>query len=133
MNTILSLDIGKRKTGCALGYISSDCIIALSSLRHSTIWECVDGILAMLQKHQCNIVILGLPRLPQGEEGSQAEYVREVGKALQKKVPTIEIIYIDERFTSSKEGFSGADDDARAACTILEIEMSRRKKLLTSL
>ncbi len=133
MNTILSLDIGKRKTGCALGYLSSDCIIALSSLRHTTIEECVDGILTILQKHHCNTVILGLPRLPQGEEGSQAEYVRDVGKVLKKKVSTIELVFIDERFTSSKEGFSGADDDARAACTILEIEMSRRKKLLTSL
>jgi putative Holliday junction resolvase len=133
VNTILSLDIGKRKTGCALGYLSSDCIIALSSLRHNTIGECVDGILAILQKHQCQTVILGLPRLPQGEEGSQAEYVRDVGNALQKKMPTIELVYIDERFTSSKEGFPVTDDDARAACTILEIEMSRRKKLLTSL
>ncbi len=61
--------------------------------------RCFDNILAIINEQNVGKIIVGKPLNLKGEIGAKAEEVLEFVKKLQEKT-SVEIIQIDERFTS---------------------------------
>ena len=120
----LSLDIGTRRTGVA--YLDTDVGIPLplDTLIHTSSSELVTAVMEIVRERKIDRIIVGLPLLPSGDEGSQANISREVGSSLGKHGLTIE--YADERYSSPRNSAhknvipsKNYDGDASAACAIL--------------
>lgn len=123
---LLALDIGNRRTGVALADDTAGFVMALDTIHHKKEEELIDAIDVIVKKRQISELIVGLPRLPGGEEGSQAVHVRAVVEKLTAKIG-IPVTLIDERF-STHAAKNGSDPDAAAACSMLDVILSQRKK-----
>jgi len=121
--TILALDIGKRRTGVAFADDDMRVPLALDTLNHASDDEFLEKVLSLMSEKDISKVVVGLPLLPSGEEGSQVEFVRSITQKLEDRGISVE--YIDERYTTPKKGLS--DGDAAAACAILGLYFEQRK------
>jgi RNase H-fold protein (predicted Holliday junction resolvase) len=61
-------------------------------------------------------LIIGLPLLPSGKEGAQAQHVRGIAETLEKS--GIAVTLLDERYSSPRT--KSADPDAAAALNLLQ-------------
>lgn len=123
MSTLLAADIGKRRTGLALANTKAGFVIALDTFQHKTTDELMKKLTSVVEEKHVDELIIGLPLLPQGEEGEQASYVREVSEICKTtfKVP---VTLMDERYTTPSVRQS--DPDAAAACTLLSVVLDQR-------
>ena len=126
MSLLLSLDIGTKKTGAALGDTDTGVVFALDTITHASVDELLTKVDALVKARNVSKIIVGLPRLLSGEEGSQAAYVRGIADAL-KAQSTLEIEFCDERFTSLGQK-SLKNNHAKAACEILFSVMESQKE-----
>lgn len=125
MTAILALDIGKRRTGVALGDSVRPFILALKTIHHSNENELVKSVENIVKEKNISRIVLGLPLLPDGSIGEQAEHVRMVAKLLENSL-RITPEFIDERYTSLRaERRENIDVDASAACAILDVALSQ--------
>ncbi|MDB4978832.1 MAG: putative holliday junction resolvase [Candidatus Peribacteria bacterium] len=126
MKHFLALDVGTRRTGVA--YASEDVGIALPlpTLHHKTKEEFGECVRRVCSERKISHLIIGLPKLPSGDEGEQAGIVREYVCELASI--GAEIIYIDERYTTPNAKMRTSkndvvrnkmDDNAIAAVAIL--------------
>ncbi len=129
MAPILALDIGKRRTGAALGDDERPYILALNTIHHVSENELVNSVSIIVKEKSITRIILGLPRRLDGSIGKQATFVHQVGDMI-AEATKIAPEYIDERYTSfsSKES-QESDKDASAACSILEVALSRNRSI----
>lgn len=99
MKRVIGLDIGLKRIGVALsdpflitaspkGYIENDDRV-------------LENIKKLLEEYQTNDVVVGLPLTLRGNEGEQAVYTRQFVERLKKEVPQLNVVFVDERFTSS--------------------------------
>jgi len=97
MGRILAIDYGRKRTGLA---VTDALRIAANGLETVPTHE----VLSFLEKYTAiepvDIFVLGLPTQMNGKESESMEYIRPFAAGLQKKFPTIELVYFDERFTS---------------------------------
>jgi putative Holliday junction resolvase len=114
---LLALDVGTRRTGTAFFDPKTDIIVPLDTIVHENEETLALRIAALVHERSIEAVVLGLPLLLSGDEGSQARIVRELGSMLIKN--NMHVAYVDERYTTQKGGEN--DGDARAACAILTI------------
>ncbi len=126
MAILLGLDAGTRRTGVAFADTKAGFVMALDTIRHSTPEELVDKIVVLAKQKNASEIIIGLPRLPQGEEGKQAGLVRQLVDLLKNSL-ALPITLIDERF-STHGTVQGTDPDAKAACDMLSVVLDQRKK-----
>lgn len=120
MNSYLALDIGRKKTGVA--YTNDSFLVPVSLQTISTLDPAarLHHIKQYCLQHAVTHIIVGLPLLPSGEKGAQARYTMQIVSALQTILPaSIQVVYIDERYTSSTSNTT--DTDAAAAIKILQI------------
>lgn len=119
---ILALDIGEKKTGVA--YADSDIGVPLTlpTIRHRSGKELNAALGPILVQRRVTAIIVGLPLLPSGKEGSQAKRVRVVVASLHLPEGT-KVTYFDERYTTPRGAF--ADPDAEAACSLLLAYLDR--------
>ncbi|MBI3618494.1 Holliday junction resolvase RuvX [Candidatus Peregrinibacteria bacterium] len=130
----LSLDIGMRHTGIAYGDDVAKIPLPLPTIHHRNTSELIASVSELLGKRNIDAIVVGLPLLPSGEEGSQARSVREcIPFLLAQGLP---VTTIDERFTSasSRPQTSGIpaknyDGDSAAACAILQSFLDRKEGL----
>lgn len=121
---LLALDVGRKRTGVAFADTEQDIMFALSTLAHATETELVDQLVPMITERSIDRVVLGLPLLPSGTEGSQSTFVRSIGTMLQAH--HIPLAYLDERYTTPKH--QQTDGDAAAACELLSNFLSRSRE-----
>lgn len=119
----LGLDIGRRRTGAAFVDDSIGVPLALDTFQHTSIEEAVGMILQACDEREIDLIVIGLPLLPSGKEGSQSVFVRTCGDALEAAGMTVE--YLDERYTTSKD--TSIDGDAKAACDLLLMFLDRQR------
>lgn len=117
----LSLDIGLRHTGCALGDSEVGIALALETIHHKNFDELISELQKIIAERKVHKLIVGLPLLPSGEKGEQAKLIEELAEAKLKALLPLE--FIDERHTTSKS--SDFDGDAAAACAILGIALEK--------
>jgi putative Holliday junction resolvase len=126
MSVLLGIDAGTRRTGIAFADTKAGFVMALDTIRHQSPDELVTRITELAHQKHASELIIGLPRLPQGEEGSQAALVRTIAEKL-KNALNLPITLIDERF-STYGVQPGTDPDAKAACEMLSVVLDQRKK-----
>ncbi len=119
---LLALDVGERRTGVAFFDPAIDFVIPLDTIHHVTEKEIIAATIDVATARQVERIVVGLPLLPSGLEGSQARFSRGIGSELAKK---FDVEYIDERFTTIRS--DPGDGDAKAACIILNTYLQRQK------
>lgn len=112
----LGLDIGMHRTGVAFNDDTVNIPFPLDTIVTDTKEEMVAQVEMIARDRKVDRIVVGLPLLPSGDEGSQALYVRSCTVDLEAL--GLPIDFLDERYTTvhSKE----FDGDARAACQLLQ-------------
>lgn len=123
---VLALDVGEKRIGVARSSIIARLPEALDIIE-------VDGqeiqkIDELIEKHQVQIIVVGLPRNMQGQETQQSQQVRDFAKKLEGLGVMIE--FQDESLTSVKaqelnQGKSEKSLDSEAAMLILDDYLAR--------
>lgn len=125
MAFLLALDIGNRRTGVAFADEKSGFVMALETLRHNSEDSLLDQVNALVKRRGISELIIGLPRLPQGGDGSQARKISMLAERLEREL-SLKVILVDERYTSFPRE-KGIDTDAQAACALLSVVLDQRK------
>ena len=119
----LALDVGLRRTGIAYRDDAVGIALPLDTFAHTSRDALLAHVRRIIEERKIDCVIVGLPRLPSGDEGQQAGESRAVGEAL--KTPKIEVLYVDERHTTPRSSnhknalpTANLDGDAAAACAL---------------
>jgi putative holliday junction resolvase len=126
MAPLLALDIGGRRTGVAYGDDETGIVFAMDTIEHRGGAELSAALKPIVTSRKIARLVVGLPRLPGGEEGSQAAKTREICTVLEREL-SVPVHFVDERFTSVQRGLK-TDPDARSAIAILEIVLEKGKK-----
>ncbi|HRZ98464.1 MAG TPA: Holliday junction resolvase RuvX, partial [Paludibacter sp.] len=63
--------------------------------------EIFDYLAKYISVEQVDKFVLGFPTQMNGKESDSMQFIRPFAKALQQKFPKIELVYVDERFTSA--------------------------------
>jgi|SRR3989338_5134745 len=119
---ILALDIGTRRTGVAYFDDAVGFTLPLETIHHQSKMEFAEKVLSIAAEKKVEKIVVGIPYLPSGEEGSQADIVRDYAAILEEK---FEIHFVDERYTTPKriapkQGEpQSSDSDQTAAIAIL--------------
>lgn len=97
MGRVLAIDYGQKRVGLA---VTDPLQITANGLDTVNVHDIFDYLTKYLSKEQVDKFVLGLPRQMNGMESDSMQYIRPFAKALQQKFPQIELVYVDERFTS---------------------------------
>lgn len=136
----LGIDFGERRIGLALSDPTGTLASPLPTLkRRAGKRPPLAALAALVEDHEVEVLVLGLPLTPQGEESDWTRTVRVVGEALARRTG-LPVHFVDERFTSAQaeravRGIGlpkGKREqkgriDAAAAILILQRWLDRRK------
>lgn len=121
---VLALDHGSARCGCAISDPTGTVVTPLGAVANPDTDRGRGEIVALLAREAVELVVVGLPRLASGEEGSQAAAARSFAGRLAAEVDAPVELY-DERFTTRMAQASAAagavsDEDSLAAAHLLE-------------
>jgi putative holliday junction resolvase len=130
MGRVLGLDVGDRRIGLALSDPGSILASPLIIIEHTSELQDIEAILKIAKEREVERIIVGLPRLMNGDIGPQAQKVQTFVEAMRSHTQT-PIEYRDERLTtvtaqrlkqetSSKKKNRNLRYDAMAAAVILQ-------------
>jgi len=125
MSLLLAADIGRRRTGLAIGDTVAGFVVALTTLHHKNDEELIQGMLKQIAERKISELIIGLPLLPQGGEGEQSSYVRMIATSIAEQ-SGLTVTLLDERYSTNFK--DGTDPDARAACELASMAVQMHKK-----
>lgn len=119
---ILSLDIGEKRIGIAMSDPLGITANGLMTLERVGVRKDCDKIIALIDEHKCEKVVIGLPLMLDGSFSPQTEKVREFARILKNKLKSsgrskIGLVYYDERFTTSI-----------AERVLIDADLSRKKR-----
>ncbi|MBO5632825.1 MAG: Holliday junction resolvase RuvX [Aeriscardovia sp.] len=97
MSRILSIDYGKKRTGLA---VSDPLQLIAGGLATVETYKLLDFLLQYVAKEDVETIIIGEPRQPNGQPSENLSRVQQFVNRWRKTMPTIPIIYYDERYTS---------------------------------
>jgi putative holliday junction resolvase len=118
---VLALDYGAARTGVAVSDASGTIARPLTVVERAASDDGLRRIAALVEEHDAEAVVVGLPLTLRGERGHQAaeteRFVELLRTALDVPVETY-----DERFTTAlaTHATGAAPEDARAAAHLLE-------------
>ena len=130
MGRVLGLDVGDRRIGLALSDSGGILASPLTIIEHTTEKDDIEAILKIAKERAAERIIVGMPRLMNGDIGPQAQKVQTFTEAMRLSTQ-IPIEYRDERLTtvtaqrlhqesSSKKKKGIIRYDAMAAAVILQ-------------
>lgn len=100
LDRILALDLGDKRIGVALSDPTGTVARPLTVIRRSSRQADFEKIIDIVNTHEVNLLIIGLPVLLSGDEGSRATWTRDYSREL-KELLAIEVILWDESFTTA--------------------------------
>lgn len=126
---VLALDHGSARCGCAVSDPTGTVVRPLGAVLKPDSPAGLDAIAALASEHEAELVLIGLPLLTSGVEGSQVAAARSFAGRLRARL-TVPIEFYDERFTtklaqSSIAAGAGSDRDSLAAAHLLEEYLER--------
>jgi putative holliday junction resolvase len=138
VSRILGIDYGERRIGLAISDPTRTIASPLPTLlRRRGKRPPIAALVRILQDHEADEVVLGLPLTPEGEENDWTAEVRSVGERLRERAG-VPVHYVDERMTSARAervvrslGLSRSERerkdriDAAAAVLILQAHLDR--------
>ena len=97
--SVLAVDVGRRRVGLAGCDSLGISVRPLPPLQRKDFSTDVTQLRSMCQARSVTALVVGLPLLPNGEEGSQCRQSRRYGLALARAL-TLPLAWVDERYTS---------------------------------
>ncbi|WP_206081707.1 Holliday junction resolvase RuvX [Hallella mizrahii] len=97
MGRILSIDYGKRRTGLA---VTDPLQIIANGLATVETRNLMDFLKKYLAQESVEKIVIGKPTQPNGTPSENLARVEAFVKRWQKEMPSVPIVYYDERFTS---------------------------------
>ena len=97
MGRILAIDYGQKRIGLA---VTDPLQITANGLATVPVHEIFDYLKKYIEKESVEKFVIGYPKQMNGTESESMQYIRPFVSGLQKRYPNIELVYIDERFTS---------------------------------
>jgi putative Holliday junction resolvase len=118
---VLALDFGTARTGVAVSDASGTIARPVGVVVRAGGADGLAEVAALVQQHDAEVVVVGMPLTLRGERGEQARATEEFVDALRAAVE-IPVETYDERFTTTlaARGGGAAEEDARAAAHLLE-------------
>lgn len=98
MGRILAIDYGQKRVGLA---VTDPLQISANGLDTVGVHEVYTYLEKYLAKEKVDLFVVGLPKQMNGLESDSMQYIRPFVTGLQRKFPDIELVYVDERFTSA--------------------------------
>jgi putative holliday junction resolvase len=116
---ILALDYGRTRTGVAVSDPTGTIARPLRVVEDAADTG-LQQLVALIDEHEVERVVVGLPLTLRGERGEQARETESFVEAL-TGVTDVPVVTFDERFTTDLAEQSPADapEDARAAAHLL--------------
>ena len=114
--TLLAFDFGEKRIGVAVGNTMSKTAEPLTIIQKKNQDERWKAIEQLIQEWQPQILIVGLPKHPDGAEHDMTHKAKRFGNQLYGRFQK-QVVWVDERYTSvSVDG----GNDALAAQLILQ-------------
>ncbi len=131
----LALDIGSRRTGVAFLDEQVGIPLPLDTIRHRSVDALIGAIIQVARARSIDEIVVGLPLLLSGEEGSQSQFVRDCAKHLTDA--GFSVRFTDERYSTPRRDThyskhephpSLYDGDAASACALLQQTFSAKTR-----
>jgi putative holliday junction resolvase len=120
---VLALDFGAARTGVAVSDATGTIATPLGVVESASTPAGLARIRAVVDEHEAERVVVGLPLTLRGEVGEQARLTEAFVQALRAALD-VPVETYDERFTTalaaSVPAAPGSSEDARAAAHLLE-------------
>lgn len=113
---ILGLDVGDVRIGVAVSDPLKIIARGLDFIKRTTVKEDVEAIKELVDEHEVEEIVVGLPKMMSGEIGIQAQKVQDFAEALKAVIET-PIVMWDERLST-----------VAATRVLIEANMSRKKR-----
>ncbi len=97
----LALDLGDRRIGVAVSDAWGIIARPLEIFERTSRDHDADHILALIEHHKIDSLVVGLPINMDGHEGDQAVWVRDYTAELSTKVP-VPVVFWDERLSTDR-------------------------------
>lgn len=98
MERIVAVDIGSVRVGVAVSDPFGSFAQALTVLSTKNDW--IGELKKIMDTYQTTKLLVGLPLRTGGNEGPEAVNIREIAETIVARYPDLEIIFLDERFTT---------------------------------
>lgn len=99
MKRYIALDIGDVRIGVARSDIIGMVATPLETIDRRKV-KSIKKIIEICRENNTNSIVVGIPKSLDGTEKRQAEKVREYIKKLKKEMNELEVIEVDERFST---------------------------------
>lgn len=97
MGRILAIDYGQKRVGLA---VTDPMQITANGLDTVLSHEIFDYLQNYIAREPVEKFVIGLPKQMNGQDSASMQYIKPFVTGLQRKFPDIELVYVDERFTS---------------------------------
>ena len=118
---VLALDYGRARTGVAVSDPTGTIARPVGVVERAGSEQGLGELLRLIDQHQVDCVVVGLPLTLRGTRGEQAHETEAFIEAL-SKATDVQVVAFDERFTTDlaeQSASASADEDARAAAHLL--------------
>ena len=124
---VVALDYGSARTGVAVCDPSGTLARPLETIERIGAKEGTARLLQVIAEHEAELLLVGLPLLPDGTHGDQANATLAFVGRLRPQTD-VPIEFEDERFTSAVAQTKGGEAglDARAAAELLQGWLDRQ-------
>lgn len=113
---ILGLDVGDVRIGVAVSDPLKIIARGLDFIKRTNVKEDMEAIKELVDEHEVEEIVVGLPKMMSGEIGPQARKVQDFAEALGATIE-IPIVMWDERLST-----------VAATRVLIEADMSRKKR-----
>lgn len=97
MGRILAIDYGQKRVGLA---VTDPLKIIANGLDTVPVHEIFNYLKEYIAKEHVEKFVVGLPKQMDGKDSSSMQYIQPFVARLKKQFPNIELVFVDERFTS---------------------------------
>lgn len=118
----IALDVGDKTVGVALSDMLGITAQGLMTIERVGIRKDTGKVLDLVKEHQCDTIVIGLPKKLDGTDSIQTEKVRDFRTMLENKMRStgmkdIDVVWQDERLTT-----------VQAERVLIEADVSRKKR-----
>ena len=119
---VLALDYGAARCGCAVSDPTGTLATPLPAIERPDTRRGLGRLARLVEEHEVERVVVGLPLTLAGEEGPQATETRAWAERLRARLAPIPVELHDERLTTRQAERTGgrAEADSRAAAHLLD-------------
>lgn len=97
MGRILAIDYGRKKSGLA---VTDPLQLVANGLDTVPSHTLIDYLEKYFGSEEVELIVLGYPKQASGEDSESMKYIKPFYNRLKNKFPHLNVVWVDERFTS---------------------------------